>query len=171
MPVRNTNYREVSAMQAEWIEFEFRFLSFGFLPTFRNIRSQASFGFENRGEGDDAMPKEERRSSVQVQPETLCYARVYLRQSGVWIAHDALVIDFSESHIRVCTDVPMSDQYRLCQYDAEDVRRSIEIRRNAAGVVFEYGEPVERPEIAELASDLSFLEPHYERLRAMLPTG
>lgn len=121
--------------------------------------------------GGGAMSVEERRGSVRFQPETLCYARVYVRQSHVWIAHDALVIDFSESHIRVSTDVPVGDQYRLCQHDAEDVRRSIEIRRDASGVVFEYGEPVERPEIEQLTSDLSFLEPHYDLLEAYLPTA
>ena len=173
MPVLNIEYREVSAMQAKWVVFEFRFLSFGFLPTFRTIRSQALLARQNGGDaiGGGAMSVEERRGSVRFQPETLCYARVYVRQSHVWIAHDALVIDFSESHIRVSTDVPVGDQYRLCQHDAEDVRRSIEIRRDASGVVFEYGEPVERPEIEQLTSDLSFLEPHYDLLEAYLPTA
>lgn len=105
--------------------------------------------------------RRERRNTSRIYVDGLYYARIYVKLNRHWALHDTIVMDLSETHIRVCSDLPLADEYRICRSDAEDICRSIEIRRDGAGAVFEFGEPVERPEVREVISDLSFLEPHY----------
>lgn len=103
----------------------------------------------------------ERRATPRYKPETLCYARVYCLISRGWVTHDGLVADISETHIRLCSDMPTAEEYRLCHQERSDVRRAREIRRDGSGVVFEIGEPVEQPQVVSISNDFSFLDPHY----------
>ncbi len=104
----------------------------------------------------------ERRTEPRHKPDSLTYVRIYYRIGREWVASDELLADISETHLRVCGNLPNARDFRLCKEDIEDFRRATVIRSDGSGTAFEIGEPVEPPKSPRVVSDLSFLMPHYD---------